>query len=53
VLTDIRSDGVGRNCNFFAESATDGYAEDQKPLTLALSRRERGLTAVDVRDPPT
>jgi hypothetical protein len=22
-------------------------AEDQKPLTLALSRRERGLTGVD------
>ncbi|SDS91446.1 hypothetical protein SAMN05216496_2761 [Pseudomonas sp. Z003-0.4C(8344-21)] len=24
--------------------------ENQQPLTLALSRRERGLTAVDVRD---
>jgi len=25
----------------------------QKTLTLTLSRRERGLNEVDVRDPPT
>jgi hypothetical protein len=28
-------------------------AINQKPLTLALSRRERELTVVDVRDTPT
>jgi len=28
-------------------------AENQKPLTLALSPRERGLTEVDVRDTQT
>jgi hypothetical protein len=28
-------------------------AKNQKPLTLALSQRERGLTAVDVSDTPT
>jgi len=28
-------------------------AQDQKPLTLALSQRERGLTESDVRDAPT
>jgi hypothetical protein len=27
--------------------------EDQEPLTLALSRRERGLTEVDGRGTPT
>jgi hypothetical protein len=27
--------------------------EKQKPLTLALSRRERGLTELDGRDTPT
>jgi len=25
----------------------------EEPLTLTLSRRERGLTALDVRDTPT
>jgi hypothetical protein len=25
----------------------------EKPLTLALSQRERGLTELDVRDTPT
>jgi hypothetical protein len=29
------------------------YAEDQKPLTLALSRRKRGLTKVFGRPAPT
>jgi hypothetical protein len=29
------------------------HQQDQKPLTLALSRRERGLTVVDARDTPT
>jgi len=29
------------------------WAEDQKPLTLALSRRERELTALDVGGTPT
>ncbi len=27
--------------------------EQQKPLTLTLSRRERGLTEVFLRNPPT
>ncbi|MGF6670195.1 hypothetical protein ABIA53_003865 [Pseudomonas monsensis] len=27
--------------------------EQQKPLTLTLSRRERGLTEVLLRNPPT
>jgi hypothetical protein len=30
-----------------------GFETDQKPLTLALSRRERGLTAVFGRATPT
>jgi hypothetical protein len=29
-----------------------GLGHNQNPLTLALSRRERGLTVVDARDTP-
>jgi hypothetical protein len=42
----------------FAEEETAfasrlAHTEKQKPLTLTLSRRERGLTGVDARAAPT
>jgi hypothetical protein len=35
------------------EGGPEDQKQNQKPLTLALSQRERGLTAVDGRDTPT
>jgi len=38
---------------FFRDRRQTAKANDQKPLTLTLSRRERGLTAVNEGDVPT